>query len=88
MAELDFMSEDWLNALSERLKTSDAYKKAAKGWRSSMAPAAFSRAVDAKFAASPRTRWRACPTWSFRVGEAGWRSVSGSTPGACDPSSG
>ena len=37
MAELDFMSEDWLNALSERLKTSDAYKKAAKGWRSSMA---------------------------------------------------
>lgn len=37
MAELDFMSEDWLNALSDRLKTSEAYKKAAKGWRSSMA---------------------------------------------------
>lgn len=35
--ELDFMSDAWVSALAERLKTSEAYKKNAKGWRSSMA---------------------------------------------------
>lgn len=35
--ELEFMSEAWVAALDARLKDSAAYKKAAKGWRSSMA---------------------------------------------------
>jgi putative sterol carrier protein len=35
--ELEFMSDAWVAALGERLKTSDTYKKAAKDWKSSMA---------------------------------------------------
>ena len=35
--ELDFMSEAWVAALADRLKSSEAYKKGAKDWRSSMA---------------------------------------------------
>jgi putative sterol carrier protein len=35
--ELEFMSDAWVAALCDRLNNSEAYKKAAKGWKSSMA---------------------------------------------------
>jgi putative sterol carrier protein len=35
--ELDFMSEPYVAALTERLKGSDAYKKATKSWKTTMA---------------------------------------------------
>lgn len=35
--ELEFMSDAWVAALADRLNASEAYKKAAKNWRSSMA---------------------------------------------------
>lgn len=35
--ELEFMSEPWVAALADRLKASDAYKKAGKGWRTKLA---------------------------------------------------
>ena len=34
---LDFMSDAWLSALTDRLATSESYKKAAKGFSSSLA---------------------------------------------------
>jgi putative sterol carrier protein len=34
---LEFMSDAWLSALTDRLATSEAYKKAAKGFSSSLA---------------------------------------------------
>lgn len=34
--ELDFLSDAWVNALKERVNSSDAYKKATKDWRTKM----------------------------------------------------